>query len=146
MAVELMTEDDDIFRADVDALVVPVNCHGVMGAGLAAAARRRWPEIMPPYKMACCSGVLAPGRLMIVAREGVDVVCLATKEHWSEDSDLDAVRTGVYELGIVAGRWSRIAVPALGCGLGRLDWEPVREALEATFTDHNTTALVYPPR
>lgn len=34
----------DLFEADVEALVNPVNCVGVMGAGLAARFKERYPE------------------------------------------------------------------------------------------------------
>lgn len=53
----------DLFAPGFDAVVIPVNCVGAMGAGLAREAARRWPGVEAPYKAACSKGWMAPGEL-----------------------------------------------------------------------------------
>jgi O-acetyl-ADP-ribose deacetylase (regulator of RNase III) len=43
----------DIFASDARALVVPVNCVGVMGAGLARDFRARFPAVHQDYLSRC---------------------------------------------------------------------------------------------
>jgi O-acetyl-ADP-ribose deacetylase (regulator of RNase III) len=43
----------DILKADVEALVNPVNCVGVMGKGLAFAFKELYPDNFAAYVLAC---------------------------------------------------------------------------------------------
>lgn len=43
----------DIFRTDCVAIVNPVNCKGVMGAGLAKIFKEKYPEVFEKYYKAC---------------------------------------------------------------------------------------------
>lgn len=45
----------------------------------------------------------------------------------------------------VSGAGLAIAVPALGCGLGGLDWDQVRGVIERTLLDLDTRAMLYEP-
>ncbi len=53
---------NDIFEADVEALVNPVNCVGAMGRGLAFQFRKAFPENYNVYKEVCDRGVWHLGR------------------------------------------------------------------------------------
>jgi O-acetyl-ADP-ribose deacetylase (regulator of RNase III) len=46
----------DIFTSNAEILVNPVNCKGVMGAGLAKQFRERFPENYLEYKNYCKNG------------------------------------------------------------------------------------------
>lgn len=133
----LVWTSGDILAADCDALVNPVNCRGVMGAGLARAIAARWPEIIQPYREAVDTGKLRPGTLHAAWLDSVDrprvIVNLPTKDDWRAPSTMDLVRASLTALvkfledhrGIFT-----IAVPALGCGLGGLSWADVRASIE----------------
>ena len=54
--------EGDIFASRAQALVNPVNCTGVMGAGLALAFKRRFPRCFRQDKAAYEAGQLRPGR------------------------------------------------------------------------------------
>ena len=55
----------DIFSSGCAAIVNPVNCVGVMGAGLALAFKRRYPSHFSSYRAACRDRVLLPGTVHI---------------------------------------------------------------------------------
>ena len=61
MAIEYV--DGDLLAADVDALVNPVNCVGVMGKGLALQFKRAYPGNYDAYVKACRRGEVRPGRM-----------------------------------------------------------------------------------
>ena len=132
----------DLFTSQAEALINPVNCVGVMGRGLALAFSRRYPEILAPYRAACRTGGLRPGRVMIhklAQRQPGDpvyVVHFPTKRHWRDASRIEDIAVGLTDLaarcGGAAGIRS-IAVPALGCGLGGLPWAAVSALIERHF-------------
>jgi O-acetyl-ADP-ribose deacetylase (regulator of RNase III) len=137
-----------ILDAQADAIVIPVNCVGVMGAGLALAAAQRWPELRAGYRSACEHGNLRPGTLWGGWTHEIDqrfVVCLPTKRHWKDPSRLDDVRAGLSALRALADgrRWASVAVPALGCGLGGLSWSDVRPLVVEAFTGSTCGVFVW---
>lgn len=116
---------EDIFMADTQVIVNPVNLVGVMGAGLAKEMKNRYPEMFQKYKRACDSGAFNEGQLQLCKQGDVWILNFPTKKHWKEASDLELIEKGLktfvntYEQkGITS-----ITFPKLGCGLGGLNWE-----------------------
>ncbi len=117
-----------IFDSPAQTLVNPVNCVGVMGAGLALEFKKRYPEMFDLYKFRCRTGHVAIGQLDL--HEGKDkwILNFPTKYRYDDNSKyhylfagLDAVNHTVKDYGITS-----IAFPKLGCGLGGLDWTVVK--------------------
>jgi O-acetyl-ADP-ribose deacetylase (regulator of RNase III) len=140
-----------ILDAQADAIVIPTNCHGVMGAGLALAAAQRWPEIARGYGSACRREPLTIGNLWGGWTHEFDqryIVCLPTKRHWRDPSRLDDVRAGLSALRALADgrRWGSVAVPALGCGLGGLSWSDVRPLVVEAFAGSTCGVWLWGPR
>jgi O-acetyl-ADP-ribose deacetylase (regulator of RNase III) len=133
--------DGDLFAIGADILVNAVNCRGVMGAGIALTFKDRYPAMFRAYKIACDAGRVAPGRLDIWKRDGEWIVNLPTKRHWRDRSKYDDVAAGLVALrAYLAGQGRvKVALPALGCGRGGLDWTTVsamiREHLSALEAD-----------
>lgn len=122
----------DIFSLDASILVNPVNCQGVMGAGLARQFALRYPSILAPYKRACSTKqMVAGGVLMVTPDENpmVRVANLATKDHWKSPSQITWIESGVHNLAATLNEPSSIAIPQLGCGLGGLQWVDVLKAI-----------------
>lgn len=138
----------DLFEADVEALVNPVNCVGVMGAGLAARFKERYPENFRVYATACKIG-LAPGEIVIYPVGNLRwILNVPTKRHWRDPSQFDDVAVGVEELSNVVRclQITSIVIPALGCGLGLLKWSAVRAVIEKHFGPLNVRTLLFPPQ
>jgi O-acetyl-ADP-ribose deacetylase (regulator of RNase III) len=127
----------DLLTVDVDALVNPVNTHGVMGAGLALQFKRVFPENFVAYQRACRAGDVAIGRMHVVQRVATPrfIINFPTKEHWRNPSKLEYVRIGLCDLvaQVRARHIQSIAIPPLGCGLGGLDWAVVAPLIEQAF-------------
>jgi hypothetical protein len=87
----------DLLKSDAEALVNPVNCAGVMGAGLAAQFRRAYPKNFRAYQGACLLGYVHPGALFIF--EGLPcIINFPTKRHWREPSRIEDIEAGLITL------------------------------------------------
>ena len=120
----------DLLAAPAEALVNPVNCVGVMGRGLALAFKAAFPENFAAYAAACRAKEVATGRMFVFKRQASPrwIVNFPTKRHFRTPSKLEWIEDGLIDLRrvIVDMKIASIAVPALGCGLGGLDWLVVR--------------------
>ena len=140
----------DIFAANAQALVNPVNCVGVMGAGLALAFKRRFPENFLQYAEACRRQEVATGKLF-VTEAGTHprwLVNFPTKQHWRNPSRLEWIAEGLSDLARVLRdrKITSVAIPALGAGLGGLTWDAVRREIEEALQDVDCEILVFEPQ
>lgn len=147
--------DADIFNTTCRAVVNPVNCNGVAGKGLAFEFRQRYPDNHEVYKVACKSGYLRIGVVLpFTTPEGLIIYNFPTKLNWWQSSELLFIKEGLQSLIDLLdySNVSSIAIPALGCGLGGLDWLTVRSEIINKFTaessrlKHFHRLELYPPR
>ncbi len=134
--------EGDMFFSQMQTLTISVNVVGVMGKGLASRAKYQFPDVYVKYQDVCRSKALDMGKPYLYRRELSDYeiaddpsslsvatwfLLFATKRHWREQADIRAIEEGLkwivdnyknYEM-------TSLASPALGCGLGRLDWREV---------------------
>lgn len=140
-----------IFDAQVEAIVNPANCVGVMGAGLALAIRQRWPRTYEDFRHATTNGLIRIGYIHS-SSTGQDwprfVMHLPTKLHWRDPAKLRYVRAGLADMSraLAELRVESVALPALGCGLGGLDWEDVEPLIRATAHGSSVRWVVFPPQ
>ena len=118
----------NLFESNADVLVNPVNCVGAMGAGIAQQFAKRFPELEDAYKQRCLSNKIHPGDVWCFQTEDLDILNVATKNHWRDESKLEWVDKGLMQIADIleVGNYASVAIPALGCGLGRLKWEDVK--------------------
>jgi len=76
------------------------------------------------------------------------VINFPTKRHWRDKSRMRDIEAGLFALAEVIGRRGirSIAVPALGAGLGGLDWATVRDRIDAHLAPLNVRVIVFEPR
>ena len=130
----------NMFDADVEALVNPVNCVGVMGAGLAKKFKEKYPDNFDRYSFWCKSGEADVGNTLVyqpLMSKTKYVINFPTKLHWRTSSHLEYIILGLIKLSadIMTYNIKSIAIPALGCGLGGLDWEEVRTLIYEILRD-----------
>jgi len=140
--------NNDMFSEELSIRVNTVNCVGVMGKGIALEFKKRYPGMFSDYQNACKNKELNPGKLHIWS-DIVDgtVVNFPTKDHWKGkskyeyiDSGLDALYEYLQPLGKVS-----IGIPALGCGLGGLDWEIVEKKIFDKLNGLEADIYIFPP-
>jgi O-acetyl-ADP-ribose deacetylase (regulator of RNase III) len=114
----------DIFESGADILVNPVNCKGVMGAGLALEFKKRFPDMYKYYRWLCEGQMLKLGHVDFCPQleNNPIIVLFPTKYNWAEKSRLATIGNGmedfVRQMRLFPDK--SIALPALGCGLGGL--------------------------
>ena len=127
----------DIFSSSAKILVNPVNCVGVMGAGLAKEFAHRYPEILVPYRKECAEKTLHLGRVALVPtrKDHPMVLLFPTKNNWSDRSHINWIEQGLESTKRILewGGVESIAFPKLGCGLGGLPWAPVKELMSKSL-------------
>ena len=117
----------NLLDTEAQALVNPVNCVGVMGAGLAKQFRLRYPKNFIEYQNYCQNGSLKPGGLFIYKEDGKVIINFATKNHWKNNSEYEYIENGLLNLAKeLKENPISVAIPKLGCGLGGLDWQCVQ--------------------
>lgn len=138
----------DIFKSEAKIIINPCNCVGVMGKGLALQFKNNFPDNFSLYKEACDQGLLKPGTLFIVDLSDTVIINFPTKRHWKDSSYLEDIDKGLQALAaqLKKSNWESIALPALGCGLGGLDWALVKSLIEQYLNSfENIHIIVYEP-
>ncbi len=138
--------DGDILMDPSEAIVIPVNTVGVPGAGLAKAWAKKDPDAAGVYKSLCEKGLVTIGEINIVIHGDSRWIMFPTKEHWKHPSRLEWIEKGLMDLQPQVTGLESLAVPALGCGLGGLEWETVRRLLEKYLTPLSASITIYPPK
>jgi O-acetyl-ADP-ribose deacetylase (regulator of RNase III) len=139
----------DMFATRADIRVNTVNCVGVMGAGAALAFKQRYPEMFKDYQNACNSGRVKPGKLHVwKSLDGDWIVNFPTKRHWKEKSRYEDIEAGLDDLRKYLDTLGpvTIAMPALGCGHGGLDWSRVSKIIENKLEGVNANIKVFAPQ
>lgn len=158
--------EGDMFFSRAQTLTVSVNCVGIMGKGLASRAKYQFPDVYVVYQDVCRKRTLQMGKPYVYKRESSLDYQLAdepstlpdanretwfllfpTKQHWRERADIGGIERGLQWLrdnykkeGITS-----LAIPALGCGLGRLEWRDVGPLLCKFLSTLDIRVRVYLP-
>lgn len=141
----------DLLQADAEAIVNAVNCVGVMGKGIALQFRHAYPDNYKVYRAACQRGEVRPGTMLLYEIPDPPpryLINFPTKRHWRDQSHMEDIEAGLVALVAVVRDYAiaSIAMPALGCGLGGLEWAAVRPKIEAAFADlPHVRVLLYEP-
>lgn len=137
-----------MFKIPVDVRVNTVNCKGVMGAGVALAFKNRYPEMFKDYKKACQEGLVRPG-LMHVWKNlyGDWVINFPTKRDWREPSRYEDILDGLEDLRRYLQNLGpiKVALPALGCGHGGLDWNKISTMINEKLDGLDAHIFVFEP-
>ncbi|MCC6489643.1 MAG: macro domain-containing protein [Candidatus Hydrogenedentes bacterium] len=142
----------NILEAETEAAVNAVNSVGVMGKGIALAFKKAFPANFDAYAAACKRGDVGVGRMFVTRNDGLVgpqwIINFPTKRHWRDPSRMEWIRDGLRDLArVITEEGIRsIAVPALGCGNGGLNWAEVRaEIVSALGSLEGVEIVVYEP-
>lgn len=134
-----------LLESKAQTVVNTVNCVGVMGKGIAAEFKARYPDMFAAYKRICDAGALEPGKLWLWQGPERWVLNFPTKNHWRNPSRLEWIEAGLEKF--VAEHERRgiteISFPRLGCGNGGLDWDEVRPIMEKHLAPLSITVYIH---
>lgn len=159
--------DGDMFFSNRQTLTISVNLRGIMGKGLASRAKYQFPDVYVVYQDVCRAKRITATKPYLYKREssldeeladvGAPLVApnavkwfllFATKRHWKDNSRLDDIEGG---LAWVRDNFQKegiqsIAMPALGCGLGGLNWKEVGPLMCKYLHGIGISVAIYLPR
>ena len=159
--------DGDMFFSTRQTLTISVNLQGIMGKGLASRAKYQFPDVYVAYQDACRAKRITATKPYLYKREGsldeeladfgADLttpnavkwfLLFATKRKWRENSRLEDIEGGLDWLqhNFQAQGIQSLAMPALGCGLGGLDWKDVGPLMCQYLHGISIGVAIYLPR
>ena len=159
--------DGDMFFSNMQTLTISVNLQGIMGKGLASRAKYQFPDVYVVYQDACRKKELTATKPYLYRREAsldqelADLslplstpnavkwfLFFSTKRTWRENSRLEDIKAGLdwvkkncNQVGIQS-----LAMPALGCGLGNLNWADVGPLMCRYLHEIGIPVAIYLPR
>lgn len=145
----------NILNTEAQTIVIPVNCVGVMGKGLACEFKHAYPGAYERYKYLCRHKQIEPGGVVLEqigckpgAKMGAPrqvAALVATKNHWRNPSELHWIIEILKNLSsaIDEGRIQTLAVPKIGCGYGGLRWSVVKPLVFATLGIKHIEVEIY---
>ncbi len=158
----------DMFFSALQTFTISVNLKGVMGKGLASRTKYQFPDAYVRYEDDCKNSKLQVGKPTLYKR-GIRIeeeladdsskldesllngtrwfLFMPTKRHWRQDSRFEDIEKSMEWLvknykkqGIES-----IALPALGCGLGNLQWRQVGPMMCHYLNKMSITSCIYLP-
>ena len=139
--------DGNIFDSKAEVIVNPVNCVGVMGAGLALVFKKKYPEMFRRYNNHCKNGRIKLGKVFLMCGNK-RILLFPTKSHWAERTYVKNIESGLDDFVQKYKRWEikSIAFPALGCGCGGAKWELVKEVIVEKLKNLDVLVEIYNPK
>lgn len=125
-------ERGDIFRIEgVTSYAHGCNCAGAMGKGIALQFRNKFPKMYEEYKLMCKEGAYTPGDVFDYNYGKGHIYNLGTQATWRTKARLEYIERSVTKMLELAKaeNVAKIALPAIGAGLGGLKWENVKTVL-----------------
>ncbi len=140
----------DIFNSKVQTLINTVNCVGIMGKGIAAEFKNRYPEMFEDYVARCQKNEVKPGvpyLFKVSSLFSPQVVNFPTKSDWRAASRVEDIEKGLKILVSKYREWNikSIAIPPLGCGNGQLLWETVGPLIYKYLSKLDIPVKMYAP-
>lgn len=142
----------DFFDFDADIMINTVNCVGVMGAGVALAFKKRFPEMFDDYAEQCRLGIIRPGLPSVwlqkdMISKDIEIINFPTKKHWKNPSEYHYIDDGLEWLSkyLEDKNGKVVTLPALGCGHGGLDWGRVRSMIAEKLKNSPAHIYVFEP-
>jgi O-acetyl-ADP-ribose deacetylase (regulator of RNase III) len=139
----------DIFESGADVICHQVNCQGVMGSGIAAQVRARYPWVYGQYRNLCQNpmGNLLGYVQKVYINETQAIMNCFSQNNFGYDgqcyTDYDAVKYVFSSIAILCSQASTIAIPyKYGCARGGGDWNRVRAIIDEAFKDYQGTVLI----
>jgi len=142
----------NLLESGAEALVNTVNTVGVMGKGIALQFKNAFPANYTRYREACKKGELKTGQLLVVKDTNLlmgekTIINFPTKQDWKNPSKNEYIASGLIALlsYLKQSKLKSIALPALACGNGGLDWQVVKPMLTGMLSELKMEIIVYEP-
>lgn len=146
----LDTIDGNIFNALEDAIVIPINCVGGVGRGIAKEFFEKNPKVKSIYKANCADSYYYTRRVTKHKVKYGHAIMFATKKHFKDRAVKELMLANLKRLRLsLLFDWDDIdsvAIPPLGLGHGWLGESWVKglvEECKSLYEDVDTDVVLY---
>lgn len=151
----LITEiKGSITDATEDIIAHGCNCYGGFNSGVAGAIKKSFPKAREEYLKKFESESLKLGEFQIVETDKIIINCF-TQVNYGKNLEMDkksildrykAIESSLNKVYKYAKDNNKsVAIPRIGCGLARLDWENVKKIVGKVFDDYPVSIYYIPP-
>lgn len=145
-----------ILDAEEDIIAQGCNCAGASGAGIAKYIAQEYPESDRKYKELCKKKQFYLGTVMFHEEKGKTQAFCGTQQYYGRYLKMDkesiekryqAIEECLQKIYEKAKSESlSVALPRIGCGRARADWNRVKGIIQKVFHDHPVTIYWIPDR
>lgn len=152
----MKTIHGNILTVEHGHILQQVNAQGVMGSGVAAGIRARYPKVWDEYSLYVKPGSADSGRshlgmvISVPVSETLAIHNIVGQQFYGRHADgqqprytsYDALDTGLQALAWQLGKLGEaqeVHFPLIGCGLGGGKWEVVSEIIKHRLHAHELT-------
>ena len=135
----------DLTEATEKVIAHGCNCQGAMGAGVAKAIKKQFPKAYKKYKKACNNSSDLLGTIQTVQVGNKTIANIFTQEYYGKlhkKFDYDNFEKAMREL-MSKFIGHSIAIPRIGTGLGKGNWDKIRLILEHIEKKFNNEWVIY---
>jgi O-acetyl-ADP-ribose deacetylase (regulator of RNase III) len=139
--MKIIYKKGDVTEASEDAIVHGCNAQGVMGSGVAAAIRTKFPEAYQTYRNKHEKFGLMVGELVPGFSNGKTIVNAITQQDFGthrRQVDYEGIYKALetLNLGCIRAEITAVAFPRIGAGLGGGNWRVIEAMIEETSTNY----------
>lgn len=140
-------EEGNLFASKMQTIVNAVNCRGVMGKGIALKFKQQYPNMYQNYRSLCQQKRITLGHPHLWTESDPWILNFPTKDDWKNKSTLASIEDGLRYLAEHVRTWgiTSLAIPALGCGEGGLNWDDVRPLIQKYLGPLDIPIEIYAP-
>lgn len=125
----------DLLASNLGFIAHGCNCRGVMGSGIAAQIRSRWPNVYEVYRLKHQTMGLELGTILPVRTlDGRMIINCMTQDDYGTGkmhADYDAITSCIQLMDQHARDWDacEIGLPKIGAGLAGGDWDRIEDII-----------------
>lgn len=140
----------DLLESDCNVIIHCCNCFHVMGAGIAKAIVKKWPDVLRADKQTVHGKESKLGTISVSKTDGVTVFNLYGQFYYGRgvrNLNYEALYNGLVAVKVFIAKnpssfqGVKIGTYPLGCGLAGGNWKIVKPIIEEIF--HDTDIYVY---
>lgn len=117
------------------------NCQGIMGAGIAAQIKERYPAAYYADIYSSLGPIDKLGNFTCTPEE--DIFNFYTQFSPGRNANYIWVRSCLKKFSYCYPHPFKIGLPKIGCGIGGLNWEIVKSIIQRELADYDVTVVIY---